>query len=345
MTRLSVVILNYNGEKLLQQFLPGVLRYSVEAEVIVADNGSTDQSLSLLKREFPDVRVIALDQNYGFCGGYNRALKQVDADYFLLLNSDIEVTPGWLQPILQLFERYPHIAAIQPKILSWHDKSKFEYAGAGGGLIDTLGYPFCRGRVFDHVEEDQGQYNDEHQIFWATGACMAIRSAVYRTFKGLDEYLFAHMEEIDLCWKINRTEQSVWYTGKSTVYHVGAGTLGYENPFKTYLNFRNGLILIWKHLDSVELFYKFPLRLALDWLAALVFLASRKGKNALSVFKAHRDFFKDLGKHWRKREEIQQSYPSYSRKNIHPGLIVFDYYLRKRKTVKKSIIPDRTTFS
>lgn len=331
MTRISVVILNYNGEKLLRQFLPSVIQHSPEAEIIIADNGSTDASILTLKNQFAGIRTIALDKNYGFCGGYNRALRQVQSEYYVLLNSDIEVTPGWLKPILDLFDRFPHVSAIQPKILSYHHKTKFEYAGAGGGFIDMLGYPFCRGRVFDHVEDDQGQYDDEVQVFWASGACMAIRASTFHTFAGLDEDLFAHMEEIDLCWKINRTSHSVWYTGKSTVYHVGAGTLGYESPFKTYLNFRNGLILIYKHLGSFELILKFPLRMGLDWLAALFFLFKGKTKNALTVFKAHRDFFKDLGKHRRKRKEIQQTNPSYSKKGIHPGLIVFDYYLRKKK--------------
>jgi GT2 family glycosyltransferase len=335
MTRISVVILNFNGEKLLRQFLPGVIKHSAEAEVVVVDNGSTDQSVQAVRTGFPGVRLLLLDKNYGFCGGYNRALRQVEAEYYVLLNSDIEVTSGWLNPILELFQRYPHVNAVQPKILSYHNRTKFEYAGAGGGLIDALGYPFCRGRVFDHVEEDQGQYNDEHQVFWASGACMAIRASTYHKFGGLDEDLFAHMEEIDLCWKINRTDQSVWYTGKSTVYHVGAGTLGYENPFKTYLNFRNGLILIYKHFGTTELFFKFPMRMALDWMAALMFLFKGRTKNSLSILKAHRDFIRDLGKHGQKRKEIQQMYPSYSRKGIHPGLIVFDYYLRNKKRFER----------
>jgi GT2 family glycosyltransferase len=324
MTRISVVILNYNGEKLLRQFLPSVIQHSPEAEIVVADNGSTDLSIQILKKEFPHVRIITLDKNYGFCGGYNRALQQVEADYFLLLNSDIEVTPGWLGPMLELFERHPQAAAVQPKILSYHNRKKFEYAGAGGGFIDSLGYPFCRGRVFDYIEDDESQYNDERQVLWASGACMAVKASTYQKFGGLDEDLFAHMEEIDLCWKINRTDQAVWYTGKSTVYHVGAGTLGYENPFKTYLNFRNGLILIYKHFSTAELILKFPLRLALDWLAAVVFLLK--------------------GKHKKKRKEIQQRYPSYSRKNVHQGLIVFNYYLRNRKHLK-SIVPDGTPLS
>jgi GT2 family glycosyltransferase len=344
MTKVSVVILNFNGEKFLQQFLPSVLRYSAEAEIIVADNGSTDNSLAVLKASFPQVRIIALDKNYGFCGGYNRALQKVDAQYYLLLNSDIEVTPGWLDPMIGILDKHADVAAVQPKILSWHERKKFEYAGAGGGFIDTLGYPFCRGRVFDRVEEDEGQYDDERQVFWATGACFMIRSKVYHQFGGLDESFFAHMEEIDLCWKINRSSQKVYYTGRSKVYHVGAGTLGYESAFKTYLNFRNGLALIFKHFDSIELLFKLPFRVLLDWLAAFVFLLKGKGKNSKSVLRAHFDFLKGYKNNHKKRKEIQKMYPFYPRTNIHPGLIVFDYYLRGKKRLK-SIIPDGATLS
>jgi GT2 family glycosyltransferase len=333
MTKVSVVILNYNGEKLLQQFLPSVIKYSQEAEIIVADNGSTDNSIVTLQKDFPNIRLIELQENFGFCGGYNRALKQVDGEYYVLLNSDVEVTQGWLSPLINILDLDKQVAAIQPKILSYHSKTKFEYAGAGGGYIDSLGYPFCRGRVFDHVEEDLHQYDDEREIFWATGACVMIRSSVFHQFKGLDEDLFAHMEEIDLCWKIARTNQKVFYSGKSKVYHVGAGTLGYDSPRKTYLNFRNGLILIYKHLDSKELIYKLPGRILLDWLAAFMFLAKGKSGSTKSIFQAHVDFFKDRKRNSLKRSELIKAYPSYSRKNIHPGLIIFDYYLRKKKKV------------
>ena len=332
MTKVAVVILNFNGEKLLPQFLPSVIQHSSQAEIIVADNASTDQSVSILKKQFPSVRVITLEKNFGFCGGYNRALKQVDADYYVILNSDIEVTAGWLNAPTKLLDGDQSIAAAQPKILSWREKNKFEYAGAAGGMIDTLGYPFCRGRVFDHVEEDKNQYNDEREIFWATGACLIIRSKTFHQFEGFDEDFFAHMEEIDLCWKIIRSNQKILYTGASTVYHLGAGTLGYDNPKKTYLNFRNGLTLIYKHLSSTELTYKFPFRILLDWVAALMFLMKGKSKNTSAVFDAHLDFFKSLKKNRLKRKKIQTRYPSYPKENIHPGLIIFDYYLRKKKT-------------
>ena len=332
MTSIAVVILNYNGEKLLRQFLPSVIQYSAEADIFVADNGSTDESVSLLRRDFPQVTVLALGGNYGFCGGYNRALQQITADYYVLLNSDVEVTARWLLPLRLLLDNRPEIAAVQPKILSYRFRHLFEYAGAGGGFIDVLGYPFCRGRVFDHVEEDQGQYDDERQVFWTSGACMMIRSEKFRQHEGFDEDLFAHMEEIDLCWKLNRSKNLLYYSGKSRVYHLGAGTLGYHHPQKTYLNFRNGLSLIFKHLGPWELIYKLPMRLILDWIAAGFFLLRGEMKNSESVIKAHFDFLMQWGKLRGKRRVIRQAYPDYSRQNIHPGLIIVGYYLRKRKT-------------
>ncbi len=332
MTSVAVVILNYNGEKLLKQFLPSVIQHTPEAEIIVADNGSTDQSLDILAHHFPQVQVVALGENSGFCGGYNKALKQIHADYYVLLNSDVEVTPGWLSPMIALLKNNPDIAAVQPKILSHRYRDLFEYAGAGGGFIDGLGYPFCRGRVFDYVEQDKGQYNDERSVFWTSGACMMIRSEKFHEHNGFDEDFFAHMEEIDLCWKLTRSGSVVFYSGKSTVYHLGAGTLGYHHPRKTYLNFRNGLTLISKHLDAGELVYKLPLRLVLDTLAALFFLLRGEGRNCISVLRAHRDFFKQWSAIMHKRRAMRSAHPSYPRRNIYRGLIIFGYYLRKRKT-------------
>lgn len=331
MTSIAVVILNYNGERLLRQFLHSVVQHSEEAAVVVADNGSADASREILRLEFPDVKIIELGSNYGFCGGYNRALQQVKADYFVLLNSDVEVTAGWLAPMKALLDQNPGIAAVQPKILSYRYRNFFEYAGAGGGFIDSLGYPFCRGRVFDHVEEDNGQYDDVRPVFWTSGACMMIRAQKFHENGGFDEDFFAHMEEIDLCWKLNRSDNKVFYCGKSCVYHLGAGTLGYYHPKKTYLNFRNGLSLIFKHLGSTEIFYKIPLRMMLDWLAALFFLLHGEGKNCLSVFRAHVDFLKQVPITIKKRNEIKRLGSAYPRENIHSGMIIFEYYLRKRK--------------
>jgi len=334
MTGTAVVILNYNGENLLKQFLPAVIRHSEDADIYVADNGSSDRSLQVLRDQFPSVRIIELGQNFGFCGGYNRALKLVDALHYVLLNSDVEVTANWLSPMIGLLNEHHMIAAVQPKILSYHQRDKFEYAGAGGGFIDSLGYPFCRGRLFTEVEQDRGQYDDTREVFWASGACLVIRSSIYHTFRGLDEDFFAHMEEIDLCWKIQRTEYKVFYCGQSTVFHVGAGTLGYENPRKTYFNFRNGLSLLFKHLNTGELLYKIPLRVGLDWLAAAVFALKGKFGNALSVFRAHVDFIARLPVEVRKRKRLRRDYPWYSRKNIYAGLIVLRFYLRGDKGVR-----------
>lgn len=330
MTRVAVVILNYNGEKLLPQFLPSVIRHSGDAEVIVADNGSTDDSLRVLTL-FPQVTVLPLPGNFGFCGGYNRALRRVTADYYVLLNSDVEVTENWLTPMKALLDNHPRIASVQPKILSYRQRHLFEYAGAGGGFLDALGYPFCRGRLFDHVEEDKGQYDDERPVFWTSGACMMVRAEKFHQHGGFDEDFFAHMEEIDLCWKLNRSENELFYCGKSHVYHLGAGTLGYQHPHKTYLNFRNGLSLIFKHLDTFELIYKLPLRIALDWVAALIFLMKGQGRNFVSVLRAHASFAGQMRRLMGKRRKIRRQYPSYPRDNMHRGLIVVDYYLRRRR--------------
>ncbi len=331
LNKVSVVILNYNGEKLLPRFLPSVIEHSKNTSVIVVDNASTDQSLKILE-SFPSIYVITLDQNFGFCGGYNRALKQVAAHYYVLLNSDVEVTEGWLDPLVRLLDSSPSIAAVQPKILSYHQKDYFEYAGAGGGFIDSLGYPFCRGRLFDFIEKDSGQYNDTREIFWATGACMMIRSNVYHELNGLDEDFFAHMEEIDLCWKIQRTGLQVFYCGSSHVYHVGAGTLSRSNPRKTYLNFRNGLSLIFKHWSRSALFLKLPIRIFLDYVAAFKFLITGNAGDAVAVLRAHYHFAKDSGKNQRKRKLLKSKYP-FAAKNTYDGLVLWDYFLLKRKRI------------
>jgi GT2 family glycosyltransferase len=334
MSRTAVVILNYNGEKLLQQFLPSVLKFSAEAEIIIADNNSSDHSMEFVRQNFPQIRRIQLDQNYGFCGGYNKALKQVVADYYVLLNSDIEVTPQWLAPMVHLLDHNPSVAAVQPKVLSYHNKNKFEHAGAAGGFIDSLGYPFCRGRVFDYIEEDHGQYNDQREIFWATGACLMIRSDVFRKFDGFDEDFFAHMEEIDLCWKIQRSKQKVFYCGSSTIYHVGAGTLSYRHPKKVFLNFRNGLSLLFKHLNTGELIYKLPLRIALDVIAAFQFLLKGEGRSFAAVIRAHGNFLFNLSNELKKRKVVRKRLPTYPKTMIYKGSIVVDYFLKGQRVYK-----------
>lgn len=333
MIQTAVVILNYNGEKLLKQFLPSVIEFSKEAKIIVADNGSTDQSIKILEADFPSVSIIPLDANYGFCGGYNRALRQVDAKYYVLLNSDIEVTSGWLAPLEHLLNTDSAVSAVQPKILAYNQKDHFEYAGAGGGFIDVLGYPFCRGRLFDYTEVDTGQYNDTREVFWATGACLMIRSEVYHSLGGLDEDFFAHMEEIDLCWRIQRAGGKVFYCGASHIYHVGAGTLARSNPRKTYFNFRNGLSLLLKNLSSTSLVIKMPIRIMLDWVAAVKFLAEGKKGDAAAVIRAHWDFIKSARNQVKKRKELKQKY-AFTNYNIHKGLVLWSHFVMGKKKIQ-----------
>jgi GT2 family glycosyltransferase len=332
MTHVAVVILNYNGEALLRQFLPSVIQHSEGASIIVADNGSTDQSVPIIHEHFPSVEVLKLDRNYGFCGGYNRALSQVKSDYFVLLNSDVEVTAGWLNPMIDLLDKNLSIAAVQPKILAYNQRDHFEYAGAGGGYIDSLGYPFCRGRLFDFTEKDLGQYDDERAVFWASGACLCIRSSLYHKAGGLDESFFAHMEEIDLCWRIHRMGYQVYYTGKSKVYHVGAGTLSRSNPRKTYYNFRNGLSLLFKHLPLMHLLIKLPVRIALDWVAALKFLAGQTPADARAVVQAHIDFIRTLQRTIKARKELMVKFPT-NMANTYSGVIPWQYYILKKKKI------------
>lgn len=332
MTKVAVVILNYNGENFLRQFLPSVIQFSKEAEVIVADNASTDKSVRVLNQEFPSVRVISLMENYGFCGGYNKALQQVKADYYVLLNSDVEVTEKWLSPLIQLLDGNATIAAVQPKIKSYHNKQAFEYAGAAGGYLDSLGYPFCRGRLFDVVEEDKGQYNDVKEVFWATGACMMVRASVYNQLQGLDEDFFAHMEEIDLCWRMKKLGHAVYYHGGSTVFHVGGGTLSKVSPKKTFLNFRNGLYLIYKNFHSSELMVKLPARMLLDYMAAFRFLLSGEGEHALAILKAHYFFMQNLGNLTQKRQLL----PNSTKENTvgrYDRSIVWDFFIEGKKSI------------
>ncbi len=288
--RIAVVILNFNGAEMLRAFLPSVVDYSPEAEVIVADNCSTDASEQVMREEFPAVRYIQLEKNYGFADGYNRALAQVEAEYFLLLNSDVEVTQGWLAPMLEYMDSHPDVAACQPKLLSYKNKKEFEYAGACGGFIDKYGYPYCRGRIFDTVEEDKGQYDSVAELFWATGAALMIRAEDYRAAGGLDGTFFAHMEEIDLCWRLRSRGRGIVCIPQSCVYHVGGATLNKSNPRKTYLNFRNNLLMLYKNLPENELRHVMFVRALLDYIAAFKSLLSGDAAGCRAVLQARRDF-------------------------------------------------------
>ncbi|MCD9855241.1 glycosyltransferase family 2 protein [Epilithonimonas sp. JDS] len=292
----AIAILNWNGKNWLEKFLPSVIKYSYDAEIYVIDNASSDDSVQFLKSNFPSVKVIQNQSNSGFAAGYNEGLKSITADIYCLLNSDVEVTDQWISPITKLFSENQNIAAIQPKILDFNQKNKFEFAGAGGGLIDNLGYPYCRGRVFENIEFDNGQYDDETEIFWASGCSLFIRSEDFWKMNGFDERFFAHQEEIDLCWRLKNEGRKIYYCGKSTVYHVGGGTLKKENPEKTYLNFRNNLSMMLKNLPSSKVFFILFFRLHLDGYAAF-YLAYKNGWKFLwAVLKAHVYFYIQLPK-------------------------------------------------
>ena len=292
MKRVAVVILNYNGAEMLRTFLPGVVEYSPEAEVVVADNASTDDSVEVVQRLFPTVKLIRLERNWGFADGYNKALEQVDAEYSILLNSDVEVTKGWIAPMLAALEADSNVVACQPKILDYKRKTHFEYAGAAGGFIDRYGYPYCRGRIFDTLEEDKGQYDTVCDISWATGAALMIRTAEYRAAGGLDGRFFAHMEEIDLCWRLRARGRRILCVPQSTVYHVGGATLSKSNPKKTYLNFRNNLLMLYKNLPQEELPSVMRMRCLLDYVAALKFLLTCGFGDFKAVLRARRDYRK-----------------------------------------------------
>lgn len=328
MKKVAVVILNWNGKKFLEDFLPNVIRYSKDdAEIIIADNASTDNSVEYLQSEFPDIRIINNDRNYGFAEGYNQALSRIDADYYILLNSDIEVTENWIKPVIELMEQDTQIAACQPKIRSYHDQELFEYAGAAGGFLDKYGYPFCRGRLFQYLEKDHGQYDDVKEVFWATGACMFVKATLYHEFQGLDGDFFAHMEEIDFCWRLKNKGYKIMYCPDSTVYHVGGGTLPKVSSRKTYLNFRNNMTLLYKNLEKKRLFKVYVARLFLDGIASLKFLLEGHVRDSIAVIRAHCSFFRQLPAIRNKRKALAQSSPS----QIYQGNIAFEHYLKRRK--------------
>jgi len=331
--RVTIVILNWNGAKLLNQFLPSVIEFSQgdSVRILVADNGSTDNSLQILRNRFHQIEILDLKQNYGFALGYNETLKQIDSDYYVILNSDVEVTKGWLDSPIRLMEADPTIAAVQPKILSFNQKTHFEYAGAAGGFIDRFGYPFCRGRIFNELEEDFGQYDTQTDIFWATGACMIIKSKLFHEVGGFDADFWAHMEEIDLCWRLKNQGYRIVFTPESKVYHVGGGTLPYDSPRKLFLNFRNNLWLLYKNLPSGQLFYILCLRMVLDGVAALKLLTEFNLNGIRSVLKAHYYFYRSLPVLHRKRQLAKQAGNLNPRAKRLPKSIVFQFYMRKRK--------------
>ena len=324
--RVAIIILNWNGEKLLREFLPSVVKNTNAdlGRVVVVDNHSTDGSWRCLEQEFPDVERVLFEDNFGFAGGYNRAIEMIEAEYVVLLNSDVEVAPGWLEPLVAVLDRDERVAAVQPKILAYRDKKKFEYAGAAGGYIDYLGFPFCRGRVMDTTEQDDGQYDDEVDVFWATGASLCIRRDVYRATGGLDEAFFAHMEEIDLCWRLKNGGYTLKVVPSSVVYHLGGGSLPMNHPRKLFLNYRNNLLMLHKNLCAKQRKKIFFARVLLDTMAGGLFLLKGQWSNTRSVIRAYKAF-----------REMRKAYPvpesSMSLSGIYPRSIVLDYFLRGKK--------------
>ena len=339
---IAIVILNYNTRRHLQEYLPSVLANSEGARIIVADNGSPDDSIEFLQREYPQVEIVDLHRNYGFAQGYNEALQRIRSagtkpEFYIILNSDVEVAPGWIEPVLAAMQADPSIGIAQPKILAWRNKSRFEYAGAAGGWIDLLGYPFCRGRIFNHVEEDAGQHNQPQECFWAAGAAFFIRADVYHAFNGFDGDYFAHNEEIDLCWRVKRAGYSVWCIPQSVVYHLGGGTLEYESPRKIYLNFRNSLFTLLKNEPMGKLLWLIPARLLLDGVAAGRFAAKGQFRAIWAILRGHFSMYRQWGEVMRKRRRIAQIVekerigPSRSRVGMYRGSAVVAHYLRRVK--------------
>ena len=329
MKKIAVVVLNWNGAKLLEQFLPSVVAYSDEAKIYLVDNASTDNSIAVVKEKFPLVTIIQNDGNYGFAKGYNLALQQVEEEYYALVNSDVEVTENWLAPILSIFDTQPNIGIVQPKLLDYKNKEYFEYAGAAGGFIDQYGYPYCRGRIFDTIEKDNGQYDDELEIFWASGACLFIRKEVYQKLNGFDDDFFAHQEEIDLCWRAFNLGYKAKYTPNSTVYHVGGVTLHESNPKKTFLNFRNSLLMLTKNLPENKLVPILFVRLALDGIAGIQFIFKGKFIHCWAILRAHFAFYSLINKTLKKRKGTQSD--SY----YHSKSIVYRYFIKNGTVFEK----------
>ena len=330
MKTIAVVILNWNGKKLLEEFLPSVVKYSQEAQIYVADNASTDESVAFIKVAYPEIRIIHNKGNYGYAKGYNEALQGVKEEIYALVNSDVEVTEGWLNPIIELFESDNETVIIQPKILDYKNKTHFEYAGAAGGFIDRYGFPFCRGRIFDTIEEDRGQYDDTTEIFWASGACFFIRRKVFNELRGFDEDFFAHQEEIDLCWRAFNKNYKVRFCSESVIYHVGGATLKTENPRKTFLNFRNSLWMMIKNLPTSKLFTVLFIRLLFDSIAGIRFLLQGKFAHLWAILSAHSHFYLRFFHFLNKRES--KKYKNYYKINS----IIYLYYVTKGKIFDKN---------
>ncbi|HET8753222.1 MAG TPA: glycosyltransferase family 2 protein [Salinimicrobium sp.] len=323
---IAVVILNWNGKALLEQFLPSVVQNSAEANIYVADNASTDDSIDFLKTHYPKMGIIRNKINGGFAKGYNDALQELSEDIFILLNSDVEVTPGWLKPIITEFQTNPETAAIQPKILDFRKRDYFEYAGAAGGFIDKFGYPYCRGRILNHLEEDHGQYNDHARIFWASGACLAIRKDDFYRAGKFDEDYFAHQEEIDLCWRLFNLGKDVKFAGNSTVYHLGGGTLNNLQPKKTFFNFRNSLYSLLKNVPGKRIYFLIFSRLILDGIAGIKFILERKPKHALAIIQAHFSFYKNFRRMLNKRLQLSKKGKYYEKTSV-----LYSYYILQKK--------------
>lgn len=324
--KVAVVILNYNGKPHLERFLPSVVSFTETSALWIADNGSTDDSLIFLAEHYPQIKLIKFDKNLGFTGGYNAALKQITAEYYVLLNSDVALTANWLLPLQNALEQNPKLGACQPKILAYQQPAFFEYAGAAGGYLDTLAYPYCRGRIFDSLEKDAGQYDDRVEIHWATGACMAVRADLFHDLGGLDERFFAHMEEIDLCWRLKSAGYSIQCIPESVVYHLGGGTLHKSNPRKTYLNFRNSLMTMAKNLPRKKVLPKIFLRLILDGVAGIKFLAAGEFKDFMAIIRAHFAFYKLLN------VLLKENIGNRSDHFLIPKSVVWAHFVKKIKT-------------
>jgi GT2 family glycosyltransferase len=334
MAKTAVIILNWNGINYLKMFLGNIISCTPDDEtmVCVADNGSYDGSVEWITSAYKDVKVIKLTENHGFAEGYNLALEQIDAKYYVLLNSDIEVTQGWLKPMIAYLDNNPDVASCQPKMLSYHKRDHFEYAGAAGGFIDKYGYPLCRGRILNHTEQDTGQYDNYCDIFWSTGACMTVRSDAWHKCGGFDPDFFAHMEEIDLCWRFHKAGYRVSYVPESVVYHIGGGTLSYKSPLKTYLNFRNSLYMLYKNLPGDNFNCTMFKRKILDGIAALFFLFKGQFRSFTSVWKAHIDFYKNSDKLKEKRKITGELAKEENTGMILNKCIVFEFYIKRHKT-------------